>query len=103
MPCRTLSDVRQRGFLDLVDFTVAMYLIQALMTGKLSTVPVSLPQRGFTPHKEPQTHPLRHTLINYNPWAAVTPCLNNTVGTELGGMSPTSVTTAVMCDAGVRS
>ena len=47
MPCRTLSDVRQRGFLDLVDFTVAMYLIQALMTGKLSTVPVSLPHHIY--------------------------------------------------------
>ncbi|KAI0721501.1 hypothetical protein C8T65DRAFT_199240 [Cerioporus squamosus] len=39
-----LADVRRRGFLDVADFTIAMYLIQALMTGKLTTVPTSLPQ-----------------------------------------------------------
>ncbi|KAJ8488287.1 hypothetical protein ONZ51_g3649 [Trametes cubensis] len=42
-----LADVRHRGFLDAADFTVAMYLIQALMTGRLTSVPTSLPPQLY--------------------------------------------------------
>ncbi|KAI0713264.1 hypothetical protein C8Q76DRAFT_621024 [Earliella scabrosa] len=43
----TLADFRRRGFLDVADFTIAMYLIQALMTGKLTSVPKSLPHKLY--------------------------------------------------------
>ncbi|KII88893.1 hypothetical protein PLICRDRAFT_40530 [Plicaturopsis crispa FD-325 SS-3] len=38
-----LADTQDRGFLDLADFTIGMYLIQATMTGQLSFIPDSLP------------------------------------------------------------
>ncbi|TBU28907.1 EF-hand protein [Dichomitus squalens] len=73
-----LADVHRRGLLDLPDFTIAMYLIQALMTGKISTVPTSLPPHVYdeagrrspqpvsTPNHvnlppAPPLHPLRST------------------------------------------
>jgi epidermal growth factor receptor substrate 15 len=40
---RTLADTHKRGALDSTDFSVAMYLIQACMSGQLSFVPTSLP------------------------------------------------------------
>ncbi|KAI0807290.1 hypothetical protein C8Q74DRAFT_1362812 [Fomes fomentarius] len=69
-----LADVRRRGYIDTADFTIAMYLIQALMTGKLSSVPTTLPQQlyeeaaryssapdasDFQPYLPPPTHPSR--------------------------------------------
>ncbi|EIW60634.1 EF-hand [Trametes versicolor FP-101664 SS1] len=42
-----LADTQHRGSLDLSDFTVAMYLIQGLMTGQLATVPASLPPQLY--------------------------------------------------------
>ncbi|KAI0747857.1 hypothetical protein C8Q80DRAFT_1168796 [Daedaleopsis nitida] len=42
-----LADVRRRGFLDVSDFTIAMYLIQALMTGRLTSVPTALPLKLY--------------------------------------------------------
>ncbi|KAI6043018.1 hypothetical protein EDC04DRAFT_2600428 [Pisolithus marmoratus] len=39
----SLCDTHERGALDSVDFTVAMYLIQLTMSGKLSFVPTTLP------------------------------------------------------------
>ena len=41
--CRNLADTQNRGSLDATDFCVAMYLIQATMSGQLSFVPTSLP------------------------------------------------------------
>ncbi|KAH9060032.1 hypothetical protein EDB87DRAFT_1674880 [Lactarius vividus] len=38
-----LSDTHNRGILDVADFTVAMYLIQASMSGQLSFIPTTLP------------------------------------------------------------
>ncbi|KAI0057121.1 hypothetical protein BV25DRAFT_1863870, partial [Artomyces pyxidatus] len=38
-----LSDTQNRGSLDVTDFTIAMYLIQASMSGALSFVPTTLP------------------------------------------------------------
>ncbi|EGN96146.1 hypothetical protein SERLA73DRAFT_76138 [Serpula lacrymans var. lacrymans S7.3] len=38
-----LADTQDRGSLDVTDFTIAMYLIQASMSGQLSFVPSSLP------------------------------------------------------------
>ncbi|KAF8126520.1 hypothetical protein EV363DRAFT_1174019 [Boletus edulis] len=38
-----LADTQDRGALDLTDFTVAMYLIQATMSSQLSFIPTSLP------------------------------------------------------------
>ncbi|KAH9001436.1 hypothetical protein EDB92DRAFT_1826676 [Lactarius akahatsu] len=38
-----LSDTHNRGTLDVTDFTVAMYLIQASMSGQLSFIPTTLP------------------------------------------------------------
>ncbi|KAH8102886.1 hypothetical protein BXZ70DRAFT_926963 [Cristinia sonorae] len=38
-----LSDTKNRGALDVTDFTVAMYLIQAAMSGQLQTIPSTLP------------------------------------------------------------
>lgn len=56
MFCRNLADVQSRGALDQADFSVAMYLIQASMSGQLKTVPAALPsslyeQAGTTPPK----------------------------------------------------
>lgn len=40
---RTLCDTHDRGALDVTDFTIAMYLIQASMSDQLSSIPTSLP------------------------------------------------------------
>lgn len=40
---RNLADTQHRGSLDATDFCIAMYLIQAIMSGQLSFVPNSLP------------------------------------------------------------
>jgi epidermal growth factor receptor substrate 15 len=40
---RNLADTQDRGALDSTDFAIGMYLIQGLMSGKLSFVPSSLP------------------------------------------------------------
>jgi epidermal growth factor receptor substrate 15 len=40
---RNLADTRNRGVLDIADFTIAMYFIQGLMSQKISFVPVTLP------------------------------------------------------------
>ena len=40
---RSLADSKRRGSLDVTDFTIAMYLIQASMSGTLPTIPQSLP------------------------------------------------------------
>ena len=40
---RSLADTQDRGALDLTDFTIAMYLIQAIMSNQLSFIPTSLP------------------------------------------------------------
>ncbi|KAI0362738.1 EF-hand [Trametes cingulata] len=61
-----MADVRQRGYLDVADFTVAMYLIQGLMTGRLQTLPTSLPPQLYedaarqtpTPTPTPSPHQL---------------------------------------------
>lgn len=41
--CRSLADTKNRGALDLTDFTIAMYLIQASMSGTLKSIPSTLP------------------------------------------------------------
>ncbi|KAI8998893.1 hypothetical protein BD414DRAFT_136979 [Trametes punicea] len=38
-----LADTKNRGALDATDFTIAMYLIQACMSGQLQTIPATLP------------------------------------------------------------
>ncbi|KAI0637253.1 hypothetical protein C8Q77DRAFT_1051385 [Trametes polyzona] len=38
-----LADTKNRGSLDATDFTIAMYLIQASMSGQLQTLPATLP------------------------------------------------------------
>ncbi|KAI0371765.1 EF-hand [Pilatotrama ljubarskyi] len=59
-----MADVRQRGHLDVADFTVAMYLIQGLMTGRLQTLPTYLPPQLYedaarhTPAPSPLPSPL---------------------------------------------
>ncbi|KAI1790765.1 hypothetical protein LXA43DRAFT_1144962 [Ganoderma leucocontextum] len=52
----TLADTKNRGSLDATDFTIAMYLIQASMSGQLETIPPTLPpflydqaQNGIVP------------------------------------------------------
>ena len=40
---RNLSDTQNRGSLDVADFIVAMYLIQASMSGQLPVIPTTLP------------------------------------------------------------
>ena len=40
---RALADTKNRGALDATDFTIAMYLIQASMSGHLQTIPSTLP------------------------------------------------------------
>lgn len=40
---RTLADTKNRGALDATDFTIAMYLIQAAMSGHLQNIPPVLP------------------------------------------------------------
>ncbi|KAI0646796.1 hypothetical protein C8Q79DRAFT_907723 [Trametes meyenii] len=50
-----LSDVQQRGYLDVTDFTIAMYLIQGLMTGKIASVPPYLPERLYEEAAQQET------------------------------------------------
>lgn len=40
---RNLADTQDRGSLDATDFTIGMYFIQGVMTGKISYIPTSLP------------------------------------------------------------
>ncbi|EJD02096.1 uncharacterized protein FOMMEDRAFT_124323 [Fomitiporia mediterranea MF3/22] len=39
----SLADTQDRGMLDQTDFTIAMYFIQAIMSGQLSNLPATLP------------------------------------------------------------
>lgn len=41
---RNLADSKKRGVLDLIDFTIAMYLVQASMSGQMQALPTTLPQ-----------------------------------------------------------
>jgi epidermal growth factor receptor substrate 15 len=43
MAFRNLADTRDRGALDLTDFTIAMYFIQGLITHQISIIPPTLP------------------------------------------------------------
>lgn len=43
-----LADVEDRGYLDAPAFTIAMYLVQACMSGKLAIVPPILPPHLYT-------------------------------------------------------
>src|SRR5271169_6171504 len=40
---RALADIHNRGALDVVEFTIAMHLIQSLMSERMTSVPASLP------------------------------------------------------------
>src|ERR1700712_4037616 len=40
---RNLADTQQRGSLDLPDFIIGMYYIQALMSNQITTLPAILP------------------------------------------------------------
>lgn len=40
---RALADTHNRGALDITEFTIAMHLIQSLMTNQITAVPTSLP------------------------------------------------------------
>jgi epidermal growth factor receptor substrate 15 len=40
---RNLADTQDRGALDITDFTIGMYFIQAVMSRQLSVIPLSLP------------------------------------------------------------
>jgi epidermal growth factor receptor substrate 15 len=40
---RALADTHNRGALDITEFTIAMHLVQSLMTNQITTVPTSLP------------------------------------------------------------
>lgn len=42
-----LADIQSRGYLDAPAFTVAMYLVQACMSGQLNTIPPVLPQSVY--------------------------------------------------------
>jgi epidermal growth factor receptor substrate 15 len=44
---RGLADMHNRGALDITEFTIAMHLIQSLMSSQISTVPASLPPELF--------------------------------------------------------
>lgn len=44
---RDLADIQSRGYLDAPAFTVAMYLVQACMSGQLNTIPPVLPQSVY--------------------------------------------------------
>ena len=40
---RNLAETKNRGSIDVADFTIAMYLIQAVMHGQLQSIPSVLP------------------------------------------------------------
>ncbi|EKM55747.1 uncharacterized protein PHACADRAFT_256599 [Phanerochaete carnosa HHB-10118-sp] len=42
-----LADTERRGYLDAPAFTIAMYLVQACMSGQLTTIPPVLPQQLY--------------------------------------------------------
>jgi epidermal growth factor receptor substrate 15 len=41
--CRNLADTQDRGYLDVIDFTIGMYLIQGVMGGSILFIPTTLP------------------------------------------------------------
>src|SRR5271154_6726894 len=51
--CRSLADIHNRGALDITEFTIAMHLIQSLMSNHLSAVPSSLPPELFAAASAP--------------------------------------------------
>ena len=53
---RELADVEDRGYLDAPAFTIAMYLVQACMSGKLAIVPPALPPHLYNEAAKKATH-----------------------------------------------
>jgi epidermal growth factor receptor substrate 15 len=45
---RNLADTRDRGALDVTDFVIGMYFIQAVMSGKVTTLPSTLPPNIYS-------------------------------------------------------
>lgn len=78
---RNLIDTEQRGSLNNVEFAVGMYLIQALKTCQLTTLPASIPPHIYdqfsvkskspfaTPRPPPKSAPL--------PWKSPSPSVKN--------------------------
>jgi epidermal growth factor receptor substrate 15 len=51
--CRSLADIHNRGALDITEFTIAMHLIQSLMSNHISAVPSSLPPELYAAASAP--------------------------------------------------
>lgn len=72
---RNLADAKDRGTLDAADFAIGMYLIQGIMTDKISAIPNSLPtslyyQAGGSPPNAGQSSLLAQmtgTSTSYSP------------------------------------
>ncbi|OBZ75204.1 EH domain-containing and endocytosis protein 1 [Grifola frondosa] len=80
----SLADVKQRGALDLSDFTVAMYLVQAVMTGQITHLPKSLPPalHEQVAHKPPRSPgPLCHNGGQTLASSSLTPPITPHTGT----------------------
>lgn len=54
-----LADTRSRGALDLIDFTIAMHFIQAIMKGAIASLPTTLPPGLYEQLSGGQSLPLR--------------------------------------------
>ncbi|EPQ58260.1 hypothetical protein GLOTRDRAFT_57058 [Gloeophyllum trabeum ATCC 11539] len=68
----SLADTQNRGALDSTDFTIAMYLVQACMSGQLSFIPTSLPpglyeQAGGRPLDGVATHSTGGSAGSFSP------------------------------------
>ncbi|KAF7800250.1 hypothetical protein EIP86_011497 [Pleurotus ostreatoroseus] len=77
----TLADTKNRGALDATDFTIAMYLIQASMSGQLQAIPRNLP-----PYLYDQAKPVSEGIVSH-----ATGGSGSFSPTSLGGFPPRPV------------
>jgi epidermal growth factor receptor substrate 15 len=74
---RNFSDTKQRGALDINDFSLGMYLIQTLLTGKMEMLPSTLPnhvhQLVFAPQSTPQSPSIQEKRSPLNLLPSSTP------------------------------
>lgn len=94
---RNLADTQNRGSLDATDFCIAMYLIQATMSGQLSFVPTSLPPglydqaSGVVSHATGGSSQLSPSTSRFTAAGALQTQYTGGVQPQLTGRGPSSV------------
>ncbi|CAL1703992.1 unnamed protein product [Somion occarium] len=85
-----LADTQKQGALDATGFTVAMYLIQAIMSGRLKAMPYSLPPSIYEAASPPPDlqHSLQRSLASVHPSAGPVPDSSSSQAGPSGSHSP---------------